>query len=97
MRSRYSAYFFRLVDYLVNTTHPDTKTPNLKQDLQRTIDAPKWMFLTILGASKGQADDGTGKVEFVADYYVNGALEKLHEHSRFRRYKGLWKYLDDKG
>ena len=27
MRSRYSAYFFRLVDYLVETTHPDTREP----------------------------------------------------------------------
>lgn len=97
MRSRYSAYFFRLVDYLVDTTHPDAKTAQLKQDLQRTIDAPKWMFLTILRTSKGQVGDKAGKVEFIADYYANGGLEKLHECSRFRRYKGLWKYVDDKG
>ncbi|MGB2454404.1 MAG: YchJ family metal-binding protein [Akkermansiaceae bacterium] len=26
MRSRYSAFFFRLVDYLVETTHPETRS-----------------------------------------------------------------------
>ncbi len=97
MRARYSAYFFRLVSYLVDTTHPDSKTEGLKEELQRTIGAPKWIFLTILGASKGQAGDKAGKVEFLADYYMNGGLQQLHEHSRFKRFKGLWKYVDDKG
>jgi SEC-C motif-containing protein len=97
MRSRYSAYFFRLVDYIVETTHPDTKSPELVLELRRTIDAPKWTFLTILGTSKGQAEDKVGKVEFVAECYLEGTLQQLHEHSRFKRFKGLWKYLDDKG
>ncbi len=97
MRSRYSAYFFRNLDYLVDTTHPDTKSPRLKQELQSTINGPKWMFLTILGSSKGQAEDKVGKVEFIADDYHHGSLQHLHECSRFRRFKGLWKYLDDKG
>ncbi len=97
MRSRYSAYFFRMVDYLVETTHPDTRGPGLKGELEKTIRQANWSFLTILGTSRGGAEDKTGKVEFVAEYFVNGEPFELHERSRFKRHKGLWKYLDDKG
>lgn len=97
MRSRYSAYFFRLVDYLVETTHPDKRTPGLKKELESTIDAPKWSGLTILGVAKGTREDKVGKVEFIAEYYVDGSLYELHERSRFKRYKGVWKYLDGRG
>ncbi len=97
MRSRYSAYFFRLIDYLVDTTHPDKKTPTLRQEIQATADQAMWKFLTIHGTSKGQPDDKTGKVEFTAEFYHNDVLHEHYECSRFRRHKGAWKYLDDKG
>ena len=97
MRSRYSAYFFRLVDYLVGTTHPDKRQPNLKADLEATIHGMNWQFLTIVSTSKGTKDDKVGKVEFVADYFVEGEPHKLREKSRFKRFKGRWKYLDGKG
>ncbi len=96
MRSRYSAYFFRLTDYLVSTTHPDKREPNLKAELEKTIDEVNWDGLEILGTSKGSKDDKVGKVEFVADYYWNDERRQLHERSRFRRYKGARKYVDDK-
>jgi uncharacterized protein YchJ len=32
----------------------------------------------------------------VADYFVEGKPYELYEKSRFRRYKGAWKYLDGK-
>ena len=97
MRSRYSAYFFRLTDYLVATTHPDKREPDLKAKLEETVHEMNWQFLTILSSSKGTKDDKVGKVEFVADYFVGNEPQKLHERSRFRRYKGVWKYLDGKG
>jgi SEC-C motif domain protein len=97
MRSRYSAYFFRLIDYLEATTHPDEKSPTLRAEIQATADATRWKFLTVLRTSKGQPEDKTGKVEFIAQYYVNNEALEHHEVSRFRKYKGQWKYLDDKG
>ena len=97
MRSRYAAYFFRRVDYLVDTTHPDTRDPNLKSDLVANIHSFHWSFLKIIGTAKGGKKDKSGKVEFVAEYYVDGELRELHEHSRFRKHKGAWKYLDNKG
>jgi len=96
MRSRFSAYFFRLTDYLVETTHPDTREPGLKRELEKTIHDVNWSFLKIVSVSKGGRDDKVGKVEFVAHYFVGRDPGELHERSRFRRYKGVWKYLDGK-
>ncbi len=96
MRSRYSAYFFRLTDYLVETTHPDTREPGLKEELEKTIPTINWKFLTIIGTSKGGKNDKVGKVEFIAQCYVDGEPHELHERARFRRYKGTWKYLAGK-
>lgn len=96
MRSRYSAYFFRLTDYLVETTHPDTRTPRLKAGLESNIREVNWSGLEILDVVKGGKDDKVGKVEFVASYYYNDEPQELHERSRFRRYKGTWRYLDGK-
>ncbi|MBK1817028.1 SecC motif-containing protein [Luteolibacter yonseiensis] len=97
MRSRYSAFFFRLVDYLVSSHHPDTREKDLKTRLEEAIHEPNWRFLTILSSSKGGPDDKVGKVEFVAEYFEDGQPHELHERSRFKRHKGVWKYLDGKG
>ena len=94
MRSRYSAYFFRLVDYLVETTHPDTRESGLKQSLEKIIHQANWSYLTVLGVAQGGREDKRGKVEFVAEYYVDDEPCELHEVSRFKRFKGAWKYLD---
>ena len=96
MRSRYAAYFFRRVDYLVDTTHPDTKERDLRRQLEQTIHQANWSDLEIVGTAKGQKEDRIGKVEFIATYFVNGEQHQLHELSRFKRYKGHWKYLDGK-
>lgn len=96
MRSRYSAYFFRLVDYLVETTHSDAKNPGLKAELEKNIHLVNWRFLTIVSTSKGGQGDKVGKVEFIAEYFVGTEQHRLHERSRFKRFKGHWKYLDDK-
>lgn len=93
MRSRYSAYFFRLADYLIATTHPSTRDPGLKAELEASLDQVNWSFLRILATSKGGKKDKTGKVEFVADYFFEEERHELREISRFKRFKGAWKYL----
>lgn len=97
MRSRYSAYFFRLAGYLVATTHPDSRTRDLRSRIDETIHEVNWRFLTILNSSKGGPGDKVGKVEFIADYFEGGQARQLQEYSRFKRYQGDWKYLDGKG
>lgn len=97
MRSRYTAYVKLLWAYLVDTTHPSTRSRNLQKELQETNDKPQWSGLKILKLKGGQQSDKTGKVEFEANYFLHGQYHNLHEHSRFKRFKGVWKYLDDEG
>ena len=97
MRSRYSAYYFRNSDYLVETKHPDHREPGLRKGLEKTIHQVNWAGLEILSIAKGGRDDKTGKVEFIARYFAQGEPQEHHEISRFRRFKGEWKYVDDRG
>ncbi|MFD2255589.1 YchJ family protein [Luteolibacter algae] len=97
MRARYSAYFFRNADFLVSSMHPASRWPGMKEELETHLHEADWSFLTILGTSKGGPADKTGKVEFIAEYFSDNERSELHEKSRFKRFKGQWKYLDDKG
>ena len=85
MRSRFSAYFFRLTDYLVSSTHPDTRKPGLQREMEETIHEINWRFLTIVGVSKGGKDDKVGKVEFVAEFCLEFICRHRHAKHRARR------------
>ena len=97
MRARYSAFFFRLVDYLVSSTPPDVRTPDLRVELDDVVDEMMWRNLQIINKSKGTAEDKKGKVEFIAQYHHDNEFKEIHEKSRFKKYKGQWKYLDERG
>lgn len=99
MRSRYAAFALRLVDYLVETTHPSARGPRLKWDLEKNIHDATWVGLDVLKTTGGGSSDKTGKVEFVAKcrFESNPEILEMREHSRFRRFGGEWKYLDGKG
>jgi len=95
MRSRYSAYFFRRVEYLVETTHPDTKSPTLYDEVSESIHGANWSNLTIVDAARGGVKDRKGVVEFIAEFYIGSDKHELRERSKFKRFKGRWKYLDE--
>jgi len=94
MRSRYSAYALKLIDYLYQTTHPDKRTEDLKTEMTAWANRAEFTRLEILGKRQGRSLDKVGKVEFVAYYRQFGEEKQMHELSRFRRYKGKWHYLD---
>lgn len=94
MRSRYSAYALRLIDYLVLTTHPAKRTPDLRQATSNWAAQAEFYRLEITSTQQGQATDKIGKVEFFAHYRQQGKVQQLCERSRFKRYAGQWVYLD---
>ena len=94
MRSRYSAYVLGEIDYLVQTTHPATRSPGLKAGYQGTHGSIQWVGLEVCSIFQGTRKDKTGKVEFKASYIRNGKRAIHHEKSRFRRHAGAWHYLD---
>ncbi len=97
MRSRYSAYAYRQVDYLIESYHPSMRSKRLREDLIATIQNADWIYLRILSSSGGKEGDKQGKVAFVAGYFMDGEQLETREHSRFRRFEGDWKYYDDGG
>ncbi len=94
MRSRYSAYCTKNIDYLINTHHPTRREPNSRRMITATANSVIWVGLTVLETQAGQAEDKTGVVEFVAVYQENGRVAQLHERSRFLQEQGRWFYLD---
>ncbi len=94
MRSRYSAYALKLSDYLLETTHPEKRTTDLRQAISAWAAQSEFYRLEILSTRQGQATDKIGKVEFIASYRQQGQDRRLSELSRFKRYRKLWVYLD---
>ena len=90
MRSRYSAYVVEDVDYLVRTTWPASRAPNLAASIRHWMDQVQWLQLTVLFSGKDT-------VEFVAEYISGGRTGRLHERSLFRKQKGEWFYVGEVG
>ena len=85
MRSRYSAYVFGLLDYLLATWHASSSPGDLE------LPPVKWLGLEVRHA---QTAGGAGVVEFVARCREGGRAQRLHETSRFVREDGRWYYID---
>ncbi|ANV91631.1 MULTISPECIES: YchJ family protein [Cyanophyceae] len=94
MQSRYTAYCFRDVDYLLKTEHPSRHTANSRQLITATANSVSWLSLTVLATAAGQPQDETGMVEFVAVYQKGKTVGQLHERSQFIKEKGRWFYLE---
>lgn len=90
MRSRYSAYVFKLEAYLRATWHPSTRPPRL--DLDDHGASTRWLGLEV--RRHELTDPDSAVVEFVARCKIGGRAQRLHEVSRFVRENGLWYYLD---
>lgn len=93
MRSRYSAFVKKRVNYLIATLHPSKRTPQTEVDIRQTMDSCCWVRLNILETQGGTSGDTEGIVEFIAAYETDSP-GLLHERSRFRQEEGRWYYLD---
>ena len=88
MRSRYSAYVEKDIEYLTKTWLPKNR-PESTSILSGKI---VWLSLSIVKSSNtDKSDEGT--VEFLASYIENGALYTMHETSDFIRSEGQWYYV----
>ncbi len=95
MRSRYSAFVYGKIDYLVETTLPASRTADLKDDCRLTCESIRWIDLEVVATLQGEFSDKIGKVEFKASYIKDGSLKVHHEYSRFRRKGGKWYYVGE--
>ena len=68
MRSRYSAFCNRNLDYLIATHHHTQHQKNERQSLRQSLNSTQWLNLIVLKPRKGTAKDTTGIVEFACAY-----------------------------
>ena len=92
MRSRYSAFVKKEIDYLETSLHPSHRADFDKQATSDWARQSEWLGLKILNA-KGGPDDKTGEVEFIATYRQNAVDRSHHEVSTFKRIDGRWYYV----
>jgi SEC-C motif-containing protein len=87
MRSRYTAFVLRSVDYLLATWHADHRPVELVLD-----PATKWLGLEVKTHRVLAVD--RAEVLFVARSALNGRASRLQEYSRFVREGDRWYYTD---
>lgn len=110
MRSRYSAYSKGLVQYVVDTTHPDNPLAQqddgatLRKDVKATCDKITWDKLKIISSDPGSSENESF-VTFQTYFKVRGQqgqraqgwhTQSFVEKSRFLRDEqtGKWLYVD---
>ena len=93
MRSRYTAYVRRDIDYLAATHDPAAATSFDRESTSRWAREATWLGLTILEVNGGGPGDSTGTVQFAARW-KRGKSEYTHlELSTFQRRQGRWFYV----
>ena len=98
MRSRYSAFALKQVDYLI-ATHPEPATPVAKRrrELRASCEQTRWLGLRITAVEAGAEGDLQGRVSYEASFAAAGQRQWLKETSLFQRRgdqaDGDWLYI----
>jgi len=93
MRSRYSAFCQKNIDYVVDTTDPQARADMDRDSTLEWMNGAEFTRLEVLASS----DEGNkGTVEFKAYFKMNGVDEVHHEVSKFRKQGGVWYFRDGK-
>ena len=95
MRSRYTAFTCKDIDYLKKTLTPESRGDFDAASTKQWAENANWKGLKILSTQKGGPDDKKGTVEFVATYEMEGEALDHHEVSQFRKSEnGQWFFVN---
>jgi SEC-C motif domain protein len=96
MRSRYSAYVNKNIDYIDQTQTQTEGEVFDKKEAEKWAESSEWMGLEIKKTQKGQVEDSTGIVEFIAHYKDKASGTELHHHetSLFIKEDQVWKFKE---
>ena len=93
MRSRYSAFALRLLDYVIKTTDPQAQVTLNREEIRQWMFESTFIGLEILRSS---SEGPKGVVEFRARF-LNQGKEFIHrEISKFRKRDGVWYFREGK-
>lgn len=88
MRSRYSAYCIKNIDYIIASTFPSQRKYYPKKSLENWAKSVSWIKLEIVYAQ----DD---LVEFKAYFTeADSNIQIHHEKSRFKQENGNWYFFE---
>ncbi len=96
MRSRYSAYVKKELDYLLTSLHPEHRSGYDEKSTRAWAESTEWHGIKIVTTTAGGPEDSEGQVEFVASYTEKGNRQEHHELSRFKKEQGSWYYTTGK-
>lgn len=96
MRSRYAAYVVKKIDYIDQTQIPVEGEVYNKEEALKWAESSEWLGLEIKKTQKGEPNDNTGVVEFIAHYKDKASGTELnhHETSLFQKQNGEWKFKE---
>ena len=96
MRSRYTAYTLKNMDYIYNTHDPKTRGEVDMEANREWAENVTWKGLEIIGVAGGGAKDQEGHVEFKAYYNEDGEEYQHHELGEFIKRQGHWYFHEGK-
>ncbi len=92
MRSRYSAFAVKNLDYIFETTDPQARSDFDLPSTKEWAEQSRFVKLEVLNSTE---DGNKGMVEFKAHFYdKENNLHIHHEHSKFRKQSGVWFFRD---
>jgi len=97
MRSRYSAYVERAIEYIINTCVHRGKDDIDYKSTRDWSEQSKWHGLKIISTEKGGFSDKEGTVEFEAVYERDGLKDVHHEVAKFKKDTATGEWLYDEG
>ena len=109
MRSRFSAYFLKLVPYIANTYHHSQQSDLATLEISAFAETARFLSLQVVATAGPEGFNGvptkqvfsadsanlaTGYVHFIARFLIKDQLHQLEEQSRFVQEQQVWSYLD---
>jgi SEC-C motif-containing protein len=96
MRARYAAYVVKKIDYIDQTQISLPGEPFNKEEALQWAESSEWIGLEIKNTQKGEGNDSSGVVEFVAHYKDKESGKELrhHETSFFTNHNGDWMFKE---
>ena len=94
MRSRYSAYVFKELDYLKESLAPEALNGHDDDSVKQWADNAEWLGLEIHDKWAGEEGDDAGIVEFSAKYAMDGEEQTHRERAEFKMFGEHWRYVD---
>lgn len=96
MRSRYSAYVRKELDYILTSLHPDHRADYDEKSTRSWAESAEWHAFEVLDTKQGGPGDDEGQVEFVVAYSEQGIRQEHRESSSFRKKGGVWYFTTGK-